>query len=677
MDYQEGFMISLPVIEKLVIKNYALYPGKENAGLDIEFTSGVSVLAGINGVGKTTLLNLLLRMILGAANPKASADISRVSKRELLLPKKFDFFSKRVPFIDNKSVATIDFRIGDNSVKVTRFLGSMLIKSAFINNVEVKPESEVRFIEDLANIAGMQSAYDFHLVVRYLQFFTEERLPILWSSGIQFEFLKMLFTDEETAKGINTIFAKIQRVDTDYRNGRNQLTLRQGKLRQSSTPLSVEIATLDKLIIEADKVYIEADSAFQTSYQQLKTLQAKTIDLDNKAGEAEAILLNLEKEFSKDDALFIASVLPNLEDKLKFLMQGLGAKAGCFVCGKRGRKESQEISRKLRHGHCFVCNANVGSAHQDNVTPITAKKVIALENEIFRLKKELEKIDSERTENENLCLATANEVRNLATQRTLALQELTALKAQRPSQDKTNDSDLAAELKREEDALNILDVERKELTEQFRRLVTLAQESVEKSKEKIRNKMTNYSQAFLQEDVNISLKRQTPFLIATGAGKVNIPSFVVHMTSSTYVTPEERLSTDSVSESQKEFLDLAFRMALLDLITEDQPVMMIIETPEASLDSWFMMRAASLMRQFAPDSSSFPRKLIATSNLNGTTMIPALLGLCNEEGVVDKKINVSDPHLINLMELTAEAKALKNNKAKDIFESEFWRFADV
>lgn len=57
--------IKLPVMRRLSIRNYSLYPGANGQGLDLEFPAGVTVLAGINGVGKTTLLNLLMRMLLG------------------------------------------------------------------------------------------------------------------------------------------------------------------------------------------------------------------------------------------------------------------------------------------------------------------------------------------------------------------------------------------------------------------------------------------------------------------------------------------------------------------------------------------------------------------------------------------------------------------------------------
>ena len=89
-------------------------------------------------------------------------------------------------------------------------------------------------------------------------------------------------------------------------------------------------------------------------------------------------------------------------------------------------------------------------------------------------------------------------------------------------------------------------------------------------------------------------------------------------------------------------------MTLLDMIGADSGTMLIMETPEASLDSWFMERAALMIRKFAAEGGA--TKLIATSNVNGTSMIPDLLGLKDGERLASK-----DSHrLINLMTLAAE-----------------------
>ncbi|MER8465687.1 hypothetical protein [Mesorhizobium sp. M1396] len=59
-------MNRFPVLERIRITNYRLYPGEPDApGIDFQFQQGVSLLAGINGLGKTTLIDMIYRLILG------------------------------------------------------------------------------------------------------------------------------------------------------------------------------------------------------------------------------------------------------------------------------------------------------------------------------------------------------------------------------------------------------------------------------------------------------------------------------------------------------------------------------------------------------------------------------------------------------------------------------------
>lgn len=665
-------MICLPVIEELSVDNYPLYPGKDKQGLKLDFPDGVTVFAGINGVGKTTLLNLFLRMLLGPSSPKATNDVSRVSSRELYPKKKFDYFASRIPSgISENSAAKLTFTINKNKIEVVRILTSMQIKSVVIDGKRKKFDSEQELINKLAEMSGLASGYDFHMVVRYLQFFTEERLPILWAAGTQFEFLKMLFLDRNLAKKLSKSFGDVQKFDSDYRNAVHQQKVRKDQSPTLMQPSNIEISSLDALIKEAANVYEEVNKNYQKKYQLFQELQKNSLDLERTLEEAEVRLAALEIEFSHDDALYIAQALPNLDDKLKFLMHGIGSRSGCFVCHNGGKREFTAIGRKLRSGHCFVCNASIGKAAKSKVVPITALKVRSLEENIATLKQELADTVMKRDKNVLLCSEAANSLREVATERLLAGQRLDGLRAQRPSEHVAAITENPAE--NEEINIKLLEENRKKHSDEYRRLIDEAQEQIETIKEKIRNTVAKYAQEFLHERVEVVFRKETVLKLATGVPSIKVPTFYVEMTSSTHQIPSKRDKVDSVSESQKEFLDLAFRMAILELISKNQRTMVVIETPEASLDSWFMLKAAELMRKFA-DGTKGSNRILVTSNLNRTLMIPALLGLVNKQGRIVRKVEKDDPHLVNMMEITARANILNENSAHEMLVAELGRY---
>ncbi len=672
--------ISLPVIERLVIRNFSLYPGEHGGGLDIAFDNGISVIAGINGIGKTTLLTLLLRLLLGPSNPeKATKNVGRVSQRRLVEPKKFDFFSSRVPEkLDDDSYATLHFSVGQRKVEVSRYMRDMRLKSVKVSGRKHTPASETEFIEELAAMSGVLSAYDFHMVVRYLQFFGEDRLPLLWEPAAQFEFFKVLFFDESVAETLNKLFALIQKIDSEYRNRTNILNRRRDLLPSPERPtVAIEVQTTQGQLKEAKEAAAQAEKEYVNLKQEFDMLQREENQLLLQADDGQIKLAELEAQFSQADAKFILQALPSLGDKERFLMQGYATGCGCFICGAKSKKQMAGISKKIRKGHCFVCDSQTAASNPVNVIPISTNEIHDIEEDLESIRSSLAANDVKLSEIDERTASIAPLLRSAATKRALTLQAVEALDMMRPADDGQQTYDVYSEIDREQAELELLAENRKRYTAEYRVAVDNAQEDMSVLKADLETRLTNYAMEFLQERVSVAFNRQTPFKIATGADRVNIPAFTVKMTSGTHKLPSERSNSSSVSESQKEFLDLAFRMTLLDMINNQGQKMLVIETPEASLDSWFMRRAADLMRSFAPEDSSAPRKVIATSNLNGTEMIPALLGLVDAKGKISKLPSNRSNHFINLLELTPSPAALAESRAAQLLHDELGRFLNA
>lgn len=672
--------IKLPVFTRLNIRNYSLYPGINNQGLDLDFPAGITVLAGINGVGKTTLLNLFMRMLLGSLDrAKADRDLSRISKRELVIDKRFSFFADRVPEeLGENATASLDFTVGDRAITVTRSLKTMELKSVKVNGRNRSVTTELQFSEEMARLCGLASAYDFHVVVRYLQFFTEERQPILWSAATQYEFFKMLFLDRELTKNTDETFASIQRLDTTYRNRIHQLNLREERIKASRATALAAQDTGDLLTrLEAAKLLRSAAAEdYQKHQRAAEALQIQARGLDVELNQAEATLADLEDELEHADAAFIAQALPAIDDKAKFLMAGLASGQGCFVCGNRHRSQVQTIAKQLKGGHCFVCHQSIaGRGKGAKVEPLAAAQVRALEQKIESIRKQATAIETKRDAVHKQITPSLQALRVAASRNSETAFALETLQAQLPDPPETS-SALEAELKAEHDALKEMDGQRKELAENYRELIKEGRVQIDTFKETLRTKLTAYAEAFLQETVKVQFGSQDKVKIATGAGQVGMPSFSILMTSSTHEVPKERLTSDNVSESQKEFLDLAFRMTLLDMACSDGATTLVIETPEASLDSWFMLRAAELMRQFAPANSSPVRNLIATSNVNGTAMIPALLGRVGKDGKSRRASKTTRAQLIDLLKVTAKSNTLKDSAARALLDEELEKFHD-
>ena len=68
--------IYLPSLKKIQIQNFTLYPNGLN--FEYEFINGVNIIIGGNGMGKTTLVNLIKYSIIG--HYKKDFDFTRTYK---------------------------------------------------------------------------------------------------------------------------------------------------------------------------------------------------------------------------------------------------------------------------------------------------------------------------------------------------------------------------------------------------------------------------------------------------------------------------------------------------------------------------------------------------------------------------------------------------------------------
>jgi len=207
---------------------------------------------------------------------------------------------------------------------------------------------------------------------------------------------------------------------------------------------------------------------------------------------------------------------------------------------------------------------------------------------------------------------------------------------------------------------------------------------------RVSTRFTENAAAFLAERCEIIVvQEQRRFGVETDS--FPMPRFTVGLTSGVFKNQTQPRQGDrEVSESQKEFIDLAFRLALLQVLSGSRPAMMVIETPEASLDSLFIARAGRLLASFASGGGQIGNRLIASSNLNKEDMIPALFGLATEEEYIawwNRRRTGAPPgssgavplakrrkRVLNLLEEAAENRAVEQHR--DGYELRFRRAID-
>ncbi len=81
-----------------------------------------------------------------------------------------------------------------------------------------------------------------------------------------------------------------------------------------------------------------------------------------------------------------------------------------------------------------------------------------------------------------------------------------------------------------------------------------------------------------------------------------------------------------LSEAQRLFLDLAFRMAVLQIWAErsGKRALLLVEAPEGTVDMAYMVRVGEMIAAFGADGHT----IVVSTNLNNDAFLPAVLSKC-------------------------------------------------
>lgn len=646
--------IKFPVLRSVQVEGYALFPGaqRERRGLSYDFENGVTVMVGINGLGKTTLLNVLLRLIIGPSDvPREDPEDVGSTRHEIIPWQNPGYFSRRVP--DRATSATVSGHIsfGDRTIYVVRKLSDLSLMELRKESSQVEP-SETEYRKLVVEMSGVSNFYDFHFVVRNLLFYLEDRRPLLWSEDGQFEIARILFVSGTESQELSAVYDRVRTVDSRYRNLLTETNRLVTRLNQQQRAERLRGSNLAK-IAELKTKYLGAQSELETVDGELENLIDTAQSLRD---ESQRIQLEVEESLRYYEGLqqgYFAKAFPNATETFQYTLAHIVSGDGCLVCGSTAAQRAEQLRTEASLGICPVCGsppgaqeraaAPVASAEQVNTAlSDLQKKQIALD----ALKKELEPANKKI----EMCLENRRGItKRLEEQRA----QLIALGAQLPSSGTPID-ELEASVRVNQQNLSLLRNDRDQGIMQYRGLVDGASARIQSVIVAVQEHFQTNVKHFLAEKCDLNYRTRTRPLGQSGE-RVAFPGFDVLMTSSVFPDqPRPRGTIDEISESQKEFIDLAFRMALIETAAPAEGgAMLVLETPEASLDSLFVYRAGDLLRRFASSGGAIGNVLIASSNLSDANMIPALLGIDRTPELATEVPR----HVLNLLEIAAPNRA--------------------
>jgi hypothetical protein len=657
-------MIKLPIIHELSVDGYALYPGTTaRPGLNIDFRPGLTLILGANGLGKTTLITILFRMLAGPYDiPNLASGVDFGNRRlEVRQLSRADrrIFAERVIDDAAKATATLKFALGETVIEITRSLADLELLRLRVEQVPSMAAQEESYQSIVQENANLSLFADWILILRYLIFYFEDRRALVWDASAQRQLLRLLFLDREASTAQSAMEREILSLDSSVRNQQYALGREEKRVARTEASLGTSDEVRQQLALFQR---IQDDEL-----TRLAELDDSLVSLDAKRKEARVNALNAEqaqesamRSLERYQLTAIRAAFPNASQTAEYLLGQILADETCLVCQNEVPNFAEDLRARILSHRCVVCGSNIpadkGSSQR------TAR-------EITRATKDFEQAETQAT-------AAAAERDAAET----SYDELVTKIAELASSTATRSADIDNLIRRlppDEQALHEqrsylatmrgrLAADRQllqQLRNGFGQFADRLNIEISSRGEEIKDAFESYASGFLIEGCELVWAPRKSRLGETGE-LIDFPAFELSMTGAGFRSPVRRTGPQQVSESQREFIDLAFRMSLMQVAAAGG-TSMVIDAPESSLDAVFVTRAATVLTRFGSPRSD--NRLLVTSNLIDGDLIPQLL----------RKANIKTPRsrrIVDLLKLatptaaTAELHDLYERVRERIFE---------
>ena len=665
-------MVHLPVLAELRAIDYGLFPGDPHgSGIAWEFQPGLSLIAGINGLGKTTLLTMILRSFTGPYDLSGDGMAQSLS---VVLPEnpvrlslqQRRFFQRRVADGAENAKVVLSARIGESVLTITRRLKDLFLEGLTIDEqpVELPPDADERereFQDRLTELIGLSSFVDVLLVLHHVILFHENRPGALWDPNAQRQLLRALCLEGKDASQVVALEREVQSADSQARNVRTRITATEKRWRQALqreagservlAELGAEQALLDAELMEAQRLETALEQLDEDRQDARLAHERAKIEREEAAGAIERL---------KYTALL--RHFPSMDDTTRLVMSRIMTDERCLACNAPAETKRLELEELVGHGCCPICGAE--PAIQDNIVAAHEFDQAKLDRERERARRAKQE---EETKFQQLHVSTAQydaTIKKLGETRH-SIQERRRrdrrLRAQLP--DTTTSKEF-------ENLLKALRSERgkwlETRTDSLQKLRSLFSDRKQAITDKSNELLATFAeliQTLLVEDVRlVEIKTEPRYLQAPGPtqDRVQVPAFAAEMTAADRPGFTRRNDPSEVSESQRELIDLAFRLALVEVFAGT--CTFVMETPEASLDGVAMDRVGHALAAFAAKDDN---RLVVTSNLTNAGIILALFeGGSREESMASRLERV-----LNLLQVAAPNRALLEDRDRynDLF----------
>lgn len=645
-------MVTFPRITGLTTEGYQLYPGREgNDFLKLEFEKGPWVVLGVNGIGKSTLLLLLKHLLVGSVVSR-SAGFAGEGANDLF-PIDKGLFGVRVEDRARNARATLECKFGFTRLTVVRNLYdlSLISASAQERRGETEVGDEDSYQELLTALMGLKRFEDVVGVMDRVIFKLERRVDLLWDQDAQFEIFKAILTPE-ISRTMRDIEGRIISADSRARNLHAQLyrasrdIAKEDARERSQASVKARLADAQAELETAEASLagaIEAlDNVKEARLNARLYLKRSEKDVENAADKYETIKLKA-----------LQSAFHELDQSSSYLLLRVLADHRCPACGADASELAAQIEHRQKTDLCVICSTELSTRRKSggkiaSISPGLQKKATAAFETLTRAQQERDENAMTRAEAEAAWKEASEYANSLSTLMDEISRQILRLEKKLPKGDRVARHAKQGDINAWRLTIEALRRDRAKAEAEYSEFVAALRRKVEKIKSRFAKIFQKRAEPFFGDQARLKYVPRSRSIGQYGES-FEFPAFEIEMNAGPGYGEFIRREGEQVSLSQREYLDIIFRMSLIETISARGGSSFVIDGPEVSVDAVFGERAGILFADFA---ESDKRNLILACNVVEGALIPKSLG---NYGDHDEK----RARIVNLLEIARPTSTLE------------------
>ena len=588
----------LPKIEELNIFDYDLY----KCPLNIFFSSKLNLIFGTNGLGKTTLLNILQYSIIGPYNGKIT---SRNYKDQQKLRRPVhdrNYFRNRMRNISEDARVRVVYKLGNDTYEVWHSLYEHKLLMFYKNQKQItgevisydqyekkyfsqKEESLDAFlIEQYHHSIVASSCFPdinaYILMLTEVMFFTENRDFVFWNQDTCKQILSKFMTEDKYFE-----YDDIQKLVKKYDSQARLMSYKMSMVKDflGDDALNEPKNNIEYSLDDLQKI----DSEIEQKNRRIKKFEKELTSVERNKTQNRIESERVNRELLDIENTWYENIFPDTYQKNFNRYAPMILSGKCPFCGK------DHLDKNIIVERCFYCGNKIDTKDNVNLNELEIRRKNLfferqrLNNNYNTIKNEINAIKKQISEEQSELYKLLDEQQKIKNSIDL----------------RSNDNYVKyqqLEIKRQDYNKSLLDAKKKE-----KELALEIDEYVKSVFLEYSKIFKKYAYAFLGENKTIELEL---------VGDEEDDKFIRFI-----LDGSERESSEALSESQRIFVDMAYRLSTLDFYHNDSYY--ISETPDSTLDYFFEKNAVKTFCNFIDSGNT----LFLSANARNSTLIDSLI----------------------------------------------------